>query len=183
MLPVLSWLFIMSTKLNFSFNIYSPQCFSHFFLKKCFLWIMIKPMIFSTHLSPFSDIWSFALKKTFLSAWFRIETSLNFLHQIRALDFFFLSVTSKKHFACSVSVCLPDGRFLRLAQGKRLCQMRSELTWPEQAAGEDQGTGAISTLTLQTQEQGPSQRRWEPPRHHAQHEWAAVAYEEMLMKT
>lgn len=133
---------------------------------------MIKPLIFSTRHKAYLSVtflWylKFCFEKNFAFCLILNWEQPKLSPSDKSFRFFFLSVTSKKHFACGVSVCLPDGHFLRLAQGKRFCLMRSELTWPEQAAGEDQGTGVISRLTLQTQGPGPSQRRWEPPRHHA----------------
>lgn len=125
---------------------------------------MIKPLIFSTHHKAYLSVtflWylKFCFEKNFafclILNWEQPKVSPS----DKSFRLFFLSVTSKKHFACGVSVCSPDGRFLRLAQGRRFCLMRSELTWPEQAAGEDQGTGVISRLTLQTQGPGPSQMR------------------------
>lgn len=113
----------------------------------------------------------FRIEKTFLSASFRIESS-----QLSPSDKCFRSFPfmTKEHFALGVSVCTPEGHFSRLAQGKRLCLMRSEFNMASAGSWQRPGYGCY----LQIDPPDWWTKSITDDSSHAQHEWAAVAYGE-----
>lgn len=84
-------------------------------------------------------------KKSFFSASFKQESCQSSIHQIKDVGpFFFPSYGQahkwEEHFASGMSMQLPGRGFSRKAPGSRLWLMRSELTWPEEAACEKQAS-------------------------------------------